>query len=273
MPRTSSSFYLWLIALALTISIAYFQRVTGPTHPVSISLEFGNQKIETVLPRSGESGSTQKIELHSGGADKVSAELEYRRFRSDDEWFKDAFVLSNGNLVAELPSQPPAGKLEYRIRISGNGESKYVTENAVVIRFKGKVPTAVLILHIAFMFLAMLFSARAGIEAIRNGSSTRQLTTATLAFLALGGMILGPVVQNYAFGAYWTGWPFGSDLTDNKTLIAFLGWVMAFTATKMGWSRKWVVAAAVILFAVYLIPHSMFGSELDYSTGKVGTGN
>jgi hypothetical protein len=43
-------------------------------------------------------------------------------------------------------------------------------------------------------------------------------------------MILGPVVQKFAFGEYWTGFPFGTDLTDNKTLIAFIGWIIALVA-------------------------------------------
>ena len=40
-------------------------------------------------------------------------------------------------------------------------------------------------------------------------------------------MILGPLTQYYAFGALWTGFPFGIDLTDNKTLIALIGWIIA----------------------------------------------
>jgi hypothetical protein len=40
-------------------------------------------------------------------------------------------------------------------------------------------------------------------------------------------MILGPVVQYYAFGEFWTGVPFGWDLTDNKTLVAVIFWALA----------------------------------------------
>jgi len=38
---------------------------------------------------------------------------------------------------------------------------------------------------------------------------------------------LGPLVQLNAFGDLWTGWPFGGDWTDNKTLFAFIFWVIA----------------------------------------------
>jgi hypothetical protein len=74
------------------------------------------------------------------------------------------------------------------------------------------------------------------------------------------------MVQKFAFGAYWTGWPFGHDLTDNKTLVALLIWIVALIVqlrNKKG--RAWVIAAAIILLAVYLIPHSVLGSEIDYT--------
>jgi len=79
-------------------------------------------------------------------------------------------------------------------------------------------------------------------------------------------MIFGPIVQKYAFDAYWTGVPFGFDLTDNKTLIAFIAWivasVMVFKSKKPAY---WVLGAAVVTLIVFLIPHSVLGSELDYS--------
>ena len=123
------------------------------------------------------------------------------------------------------------------------------------------------------MFLAMLFSTRTGIEALIKGDRTLSYSRVTLIFLLFGGMILSPIVQKYAFGEFWTGWPFGKDLTDNKTLVAFVAWIIAvIRLRKNSEKRGWALAAAIILLAVYLIPHSMFGSELDYSTGEIGTG-
>jgi len=94
--------------------------------------------------------------------------------------------------------------------------------------------------------------------------------------IALGGLVLGPIVQKYAFGAFWTGWPFGGDLTDNKTLGMWLAWVVAIAV----WSRRkdpsdriarWTtVAAALVMVAVYLVPHSLRGSQLDYGKAQAG---
>jgi len=158
--------------------------------------------------------------------------------------------------------------------LESNDQTFNINEEPVVIRFKGPVPAYVLYPHILLMFLAMLYSTRTGIEAVIKGGRTFYYTKITLICLLFGGMILGPVVQKFAFGEYWTGWPFGKDLTDNKTLVAFVAWIIAvIRLRKNSEKRGWALAAAIILLAVYLIPHSMFGSELDYSTGEIGTGN
>jgi hypothetical protein len=73
-------------------------------------------------------------------------------------------------------------------------------------------------------------------------------------------------VQKYAFGAYWTGWPVGTDLTDNKTAVAFLLWVLAvYKLWKDREKRGWALVAAIVLLLIYLIPHSMMGSEIDHT--------
>jgi uncharacterized membrane protein len=73
-------------------------------------------------------------------------------------------------------------------------------------------------------------------------------------------------MQEYAFGALWTGWPFGHDLTDNKTLVSLIIWIIAlFVLRKNRENRIWPVIAFVVMLAVYMIPHSVLGSEIDYT--------
>ena len=85
-------------------------------------------------------------------------------------------------------------------------------------------------------------------------------------------MILGPIVQYYAFGDLWTGIPFGWDLTDNKTLIAFIFWILAVYMNRKTDRPLYTALAAFVLLLVFSIPHSMFGSELDYASGQVTQG-
>jgi len=80
-------------------------------------------------------------------------------------------------------------------------------------------------------------------------------------------------MQKYAFGEFWTGVPFGFDLTDNKTLIAFLALAFALWHGSKKEDSRWVfVFASLALLAVFLIPHSVLGSELNRDSGQVVTG-
>lgn len=95
------------------------------------------------------------------------------------------------------------------------------------------------------------------------------LMWATIASLMAGGFVLGPIVQWYAFGVWWSGVPFGNDWTDNKVLVELVAWlVAAFLNRGQHRHRGAIVAAGVVTALVYFIPHSVFGSEFDYRTGS-----
>jgi hypothetical protein len=179
-------------------------------------------------------------------------------------------MTEESGLFAKVPEQPAAGKLEYYVEVYDNsGKNLISKEEPIIIRFKGAVPSKVLTPHILLMFIAMLLSTLAGLMAIGKHKAYKKYGFLTLIFLLLGGMVLGPIVQSYAFGAAWTGIPFGWDLTDNKTLIAVIFWVWAVIANRKKEKPMLTALAAFVLLLVYSIPHSMFGSELDYSSGEV----
>jgi hypothetical protein len=248
----------WIIALIITVGSAVYQRVSGPTYPES-GISDG---IKYKFDRSHSVSSDQVVELPL----EEGAYLHWKRFKTNDEWTVEAMEKVNGRSAAYLPAQPPAGKLEYFVTVEGDENRRFPSDHNVVTRFKGDVPDFILIPHIILIFLAMLISTRTGIEAIKKDASLKGLTLASIITLALGGMIFGPLTQLYAFDALWTGFPFGYDLTDNKTLIAFIGWLIAGYAVLKNKNPKfWVIFAAVLMFVIFMIPHSLLGSELDYS--------
>ncbi len=104
----------------------------------------------------------------------------------------------------------------------------------MVIRFKDPVPAWILIPHVLVMFAGMLFSTAAGLAALDKKRNPRRLVLWAVVLLFVGGFVLGPLVQKFAFGVAWSGFPFGTDLTDNKTLIAFLFWIAALVAGRKG---------------------------------------
>lgn len=266
------SILLWVLALAITLGSAYYQRKTGPTYPINDATTVAGSEVRYSLTRSHGGDGDQPVSLVNPGG-TLTGELAYKRYKTQDEWTRLPLQRFGDTLRAWLPHQPPAGKLEYFIELDEEQHTLRIPEHeSVVTRFKGAVPNWALIPHVIAMFLAMFVSTRAGLEAFSKKGKVRRLAIWGTALLAAGGLILGPIVQKYAFGAYWTGFPFGTDLTDNKTLIAFIAWAIALAAV---WSddrssrqpfRRWfVLGAAVVTLLVYLIPHSMMGSELDYA--------
>jgi len=181
-------------------------------------------------------------------------------------------VRAGDALETALPHQPPAGKLEYQVRLTRGVETQLFPPRPAVTRFKGDVSTAVLIVHVAVMFSAMLFSTAAGLAALVPGVPLRRLSLLSLALVLAGGFVLGPLVQKAAFGEYWTGIPWGWDLTDNKTLFAALFWAAAaFFQRRGGEARGAVLAAALATLVVFAIPHSVWGSEIRWeSAAKPG---
>ena len=259
---------IWIFAVLLTISAAIYQRLTGPTHPKRTEVTISGQTYKFKLLRSTDSAGDCPIAIKVTDPD-VSGALEYRIYPQKVDFTSLAMVRDGENLTASLPHQGMAGKLEYKIVLSKGNETVVLNDGSpLVIRFKGAVPQFVLIPHILIMFLAMLFSNVAGFFALFKVPSQKMMKI-TLGTIFIGGLIMGPLVQKYAFDELWAGVPFGWDLTDNKTLIAFIAWVIAWWFNRKQESRYWVVAAMVVTLAIFSIPHSLFGSQLDPATGKI----
>lgn len=261
----------WILAVAITIGSAIYQKKTGPTYPKNIEVNVLGEEIEFELPRSGITNEDLMVEIPFADT-SISAQLNYRRFPLNESFKSITFKQIGDKYIASLPSQPPAGKLEYFVSFSHPKMEKIVETEPVVTRFKGSVPPWVLIPHILFIFTAMLISNVAGLYALGKENKHVFFGNLTLILLLLGGMIFGPIVQYYAFGEFWTGVPFGWDLTDNKTLIAVLFWLVAVISNRKNPKYRYTIIAAIVMFLIFIIPHSMFGSELDYSSGEVTTG-
>lgn len=284
--RVLISIGLWALAFLLTVVIAVYQRMTGPTWPIMDKETIKGKEISYRFLRSFTEYKKLPVAI-SVSDPSVTAFLNYKRYKVNEEWTEIEMKPgdknqdknsgghghghggSSGNgLFAQIPGQPAAGKVEYSVRVVIAGENLLLNKGtSIVARFKGEVPTVFLIIHVIFMFFSILFALRTGMEALRKEGNYGWLVGWTLGLTFIGGMILGPIVQQYAFGDLWTGFPFGFDLTDNKILIAVIFWLAAFFLKK---KNKWpVVLAAAVMIIVYLIPHSVLGSELDYQTGKM----
>ncbi|MEM7415139.1 MAG: hypothetical protein AAF389_06570 [Gemmatimonadota bacterium] len=275
---------LWVGAVLMMASAAIYQRRTGPTYPLRGEIVVGTEAYRYALVRSQETTAEARVAMPKPG-DGSSATITYRRFPTNDEFTTIPLVEEVGEegpeLAAYLPIQAAAGKIEYNVEVQTADGTVQIPEGVgddslIILRYKDPVPTPLLVSHVIAMFFTVLVGMRTGLGALFAPGNMRTLTWATLIGMTLGGLVLGPFVQKYAFGAYWTGFPWGYDLTDNKLLIMWFVWVVAASVVgtgvkkKAGPGRAAVAVAAACMVVVYLIPHSMRGSELDYAAVDSG---
>ena len=270
---------IWLLTFVVTVGFLVWQKMSGPTYPRRGSVDLGTGEFPVELLRTHSITGDLPVTIVTaapGEADPgITGTVVWRRYPTGEDWQHLPMRYEQGALRAELPRQPMAGKLEYRVDLAYAGRlAVFPPDEAAVARFKGDVPSLILVFHVTCMVLGMLFSTGAGLDALTGGAAAQKvLARMTFFFLFLGGCVLGPVVQKYAFDAYWTGWPLGGDWTDNKLAIGALVWLFAVWATRDARpgrprGRFAVVLAMLTIIVIYSIPHSIHGSTFDYATGE-----
>lgn len=246
----------WLLALVLTLALSRWQRISGPTHPINGTTPLAGESIAWQLERSYSGEGDAPIRIPAP-LPEMTGRLSLRVVGQESFTTVD-MVREGAFLVGKLPRQPAAGKVEYKVMLRKDTEMIWLNGGkTAVLRFRGAVPGFILVPHILCMFASFLFAARAGIAAAQS-QPPRYLAVVTLVLMGIGGLILGPIVQKYAFGEYWTGWPIGPDLTDNKTAVAWLFWALALWRG----GRLWTLVAAAVTFVVFAIPHSWLSGNV-----------
>ncbi len=261
----------WIVAVILTAISILYQNTTGPTYPQEGHIVFSGKQIDYKLDRSALINKECPVKIYTNDS-LIKGSLIWKRYKTQDNESSKPMRYENGYLIAELDKQEKmAEKLQYYIQLSTNqpgtqnvDQLGYIPDkNGVVIRFRGDVPFMIVILHVIFIFAFELMSLKTGMEFFRKEPKYKKYIYWTLGLAIVGGFIFGPLVQYYAFNEWWTGFPFGIDLTDNKMVVAFIAWIAAFIALYK--SKKpgyWVLGAAIITIGIFLIPHSVLSGNV-----------
>jgi hypothetical protein len=182
-------------------------------------------------------------------------------------------------LVGNLPAGEIGKRLNYRIELSLNGvlKASMAPANArgYLLKYKGQVSSFVLIPHILLMFAGVFSSFMAlfyGFDLILGKRKVKQAAIAVLlSFFCgfIGGVLIGIEVSHEVFGGSgWGGWPIGNDVTDTKTEIFLIFWLVTMIFGWLGLSGKklkisnktfgaMIIVSFIVTLAAFLIPHSI----------------
>jgi hypothetical protein len=212
--------------------------------------------------------------------------LEYSEDRKT--WQKAEMTNAEGTSVYayELPGKEKGKRWFYRFEIvtigapTGDGKAQIsrglFTKSPTTdfyVTFEGTVPKWIMLGHVVLMMgatILFMFAFYWLMEMIHNRYGARQLYYTALwglILFALSAFALGPPASGYAFGDPFGPWPFGSDITDTKSLYLTILWIVHFVLFRrqrlvvergsrvFAWGTLLML---VISFIVFLIPHSLF---------------
>lgn len=274
-----------ILALLLTLVLLFIARQLAMVQPRWFEATMNGITLSHLNP--GKAPQNQQMTMESKAAPLGSDQKVVLRYNSGAQgsWESMEMLPSGSNpasLSISLLGKPKGSRLFYFIEvrdISGNVLANLGTQaNPLRLRFEGTVPGYLIGPHIFCMFAGAFFSFLAlfgAVSLLRNrgdmNSVAKNVGWATL-FTFIGGIPLGIMVARAAVGGTgWGGFPLGNDITDNKTLLILLYWLVLVilgkgsifqnnpgtNLVKASTFGKLTLIGFILVLGLYLIPHSI----------------
>lgn len=263
----------YILALVLTIVLLGIARRTSTRHEETLHATVDGTTIthKTVTENFGDGPI---IDVKAANTADLAAIVVF--YEPNSPRISQEMTPTAEGFTTRLPSLPKGHKWFYHIEISKNGNTAAAlpADRDQFIKFKGHVTPLILIPHIFCMFATIFFGALTVFTAFDltrgrgNPRASVRFLLLTAIFAFIGGFPLGYAVAYQAFGVGWGGIPIGWDITDNKTVILFLFWLITLllawrglSGRKMAISNRTYAALAalsfIVTFITFLIPHSI----------------
>jgi hypothetical protein len=279
-------FWRILIAFIFTLVLLVFARKTTTVQSVHKTVEKSGILIDhnTVPKKVGEGDAVIPVKVIGANEVKLFYRIGEEELQAVDMGLKEG---GNDVFVAFIPYHKKGTQAWYYIEAQKQiGDTKLTVSlpdknspnfKPILLKFEGNVPPYVIISHVFCTFSAVLFSVLALFSAVdlKRGKSTLKKSVIfslfAFIFLFIGFFPLGWTLNYFAFGSLWEAFPFGSDVTDNKSQIVFLSWLVTLFLVKgtiLGKNPSknlvsektysfMVIISFVVTVVMYLIPHSI----------------
>lgn len=213
-----------------------------------------------------------------GDFDSLDVKLHYYR-ESEFHTIDMKRLPDTGWFGVYVPSYPLGNRTYYYIDASDKSGNRVVLPESAAgnftteydyykVRWEGKASFILLLLHIVLMVAALFLLIHALYYAmcyIMNGEKaehTIKAVNAGIIAFFITGFPIGCVIEKQVLGNYWEGFPFGTDITDSKTLLILVLFVVFMILQKKGkismkgyaWS---VIINTILTIILFLLPHSL----------------
>jgi hypothetical protein len=269
-----------ILAVFMTLVVVVSARYFGPNRSYRVSATDQGVTLSHKAPRGHIGEGPAVLELAASGLNGIEAsDLEVAllgQVKGSSDWERLAPArietdpeTSERIIVFEVPHKAPTTRYFYRFEARVKEGEPFRVErdggDPMMVKFKGHVPAWITIVHVLAMFggfFLLIWSALyALLPALGKGDAKPAARLGLWAWIVMfvGGIPFGFLMNYYAFDVVWEAFPFGNDVTDNKTQVALILWGIATVGLYRGKGRKSAVFAmvvAVLVLALFLIPHS-----------------
>jgi hypothetical protein len=270
-----------LVGIALTLLLLAAARRLSMRKPVDMVSEGAGLRVfhRTVTEQVGPAQPRLVVQVEP--AESLAVVVRWISPPSDEVEERSMVRTAPDVYECSVPDLGKGARMRYWITATnvGGAEVRLPKDagESLLIKFKGTASSVVLAAHVAFMFGAFFFMVMSLFGAIRiirgleDKKSTVRSARWVLILSFLGGWPLGFLLNYQTFGVLWEGYPFGYDITDNKTQVLFIFWLVSlllawgsFTGTGEGKDRlgRRAFAAAILVsflvsLALFILPHSI----------------
>ncbi len=184
-------------------------------------------------------GTDAPIEVEVESSANVNRIEAFLFFKAEQSTFDVTKMqpIDGGRFFTTVPSQPRGTVVEYYIEVRGDGDLvariPQKEEGNLELTYKGIPSRTLLLAHVVLIFVCLALFLLVGFLAVKAlGNRQIALHIPRLALLAtviffISSFPLGMIVAYQTYGKAWTGFPLGSDFTDNKSLAIILYFVIS----------------------------------------------
>jgi len=287
-----------LIVTLAVVAIAVYGMVHGMMTPSMYRLTDRSQPINYVFVPDDDEFARSKHYVEgtfwSTTGDSLDVSVMYKKRGSVFEEARLQQIRGGEKYSYPLPSLARGDRFFYYLRVSDSGGREVEIkpkrnimdklfaagrEKLFYVTYEGRPPKALLVFHVAFIIGAMLLMLHGFHFSLVHILNGRGLAAAYWTMLAawflftVSVLPLGISVAKATFGVGWSGFPVGSDITDNKSLAVVVYWgivlwrawrpIRGEFASRTGKMSGTTFAGLSLLGIVltvlaYAIPHSIF---------------
>ncbi|MBN1885330.1 MAG: hypothetical protein JW876_07405 [Candidatus Krumholzibacteriota bacterium] len=269
-----------IVSIVITLVMVFLARYLSANRPRDLAGSAADVTIRHTTVVDQEGPGEPELVLDVAGEPSAPPLVLYRPRGAERIDGIRMTAAGNGRYVARLPALPRGKRMEYAF-VVGTPDGEEIRMPAgggfLSIKYEGIYSTTVLVLHMIFMFAAFFTMAMCllGALAVLRGTEGKNFTVVmsrwVMFFTFVGGWPLGMILNQQAYGVAWEGFPFGWDVTDNKTQIMLVCWILTILLARGSFFGRGersdpvsprvfaaaVVAAFVISMGLFLVPHSL----------------